>query len=91
MYQETKLKELFDLHWKGIMSYDEYNHEEKTLFKKSYSAEEFYEVLKAAYNMGIKIAADMAEAELELIDDPVVGEYQDATVNRDSILKLQVE
>lgn len=46
--------------------------------------------LKEAYNLAIEDAINSAEAELVIEDDPVVGEYQDAVVNYESIIKLKI-
>lgn len=85
--QEEKLISVFDQYWKGLMEYRDYTVEDKRRIKKEYTAEEFYEALKAAYNAGIEIAANNTTTIKTY--HHVLGEEID--VDKDSILKLQIE
>jgi len=85
---ENKLKEVFDRHWKGFMSYDDYTKADMQRLHKEYTVNEFYEALKAAYNAGIEIAAN----EFERINFPPPGmedNYQECS--KQDLLDLQIE
>lgn len=88
---EEQLKKILNFHWKGFMEYDELTDVDKHDHKKAYSIQELYNALKEAYNLGIEIAADYAQAECQEVDDPVVGIYQDAFVIRESILEHKIQ
>lgn len=85
---EDKLKEIFDICWKGFLSFDEYSPTEKGQFKKEYSPEEFYNALKIAYNAGIEIAAGYVEQNSPIEEDST-REYN--VIDEDSILNLQIK
>lgn len=81
---EEKLEEVFDKHWKGFMTWEDLTKDDKRRFTKEYTAEEFYDALKAAYNLGIEVAADNATA-------TILGEYNYPLIDKESILNLQIE
>lgn len=67
--------------------------EKKEEFEKLYPKGVMSEVIHymvIAYNLAIEDAANSAEAEVVWENDPVVGEYQDAVVNYESIIKLKI-
>ena len=87
---EQEFENLFDLHWKGFRSYNELTKEEQRIIKHEYSAEDFHEALKAAYNAGIQIAADNTIATVK-VEYWGLGEDHTAIIDKESILKLQIK
>lgn len=81
---EEKLEEVFDRHWKGLMTWEDLTKDDKRRFTKEYTAEEFYDALKAAYNLGMEVAAEHLDENL-----PTREDYTE--VDGADILNLQIE
>lgn len=83
-----ELEQLFDQHWKGFRSYDELTMEEKRTTKYEYSAEDFHDALKHAYNLGIQIVAEYVERESPIENE---SSYEFCAIDKTSVLNLKIK